>query len=282
MPGFSGHGAKFWVQQGSGSFYRVGRIMDVSGPSLSTADVDITTNDSPAHVKEYIASLIGGGEVTFPTLIDVERFGTLRGYQTAQSTLSVALLLPSVPQVLVTCDGYIKGLDNSVPMEEAIQSDVTVMVTNVVNILPQPVGPLTLTPEQGTDNTPSPGTDLSAQLGFRTDEDANPTPGRTDGFGTLTVDDGGLQGTPVVVRLYHTTNSANQGIHLKIDNFEPAGSDEFYLRLGDELLYRAGQSGGARTADPQGDDYIYRWGGAAYASSPFTADTAIAVQVFAE
>ena len=284
MPGFSGHGAKFWVQRGNGSFYRVGAIMDVSGPSLSTADVDITTNDSPAHTKEFIASLIGGGEVTFPTLIDVARFNTLRSYQVAQATLSMALLLPSVPQVLVTCDGYVKGLDNSVAMEEAITSEMTLMVTNAVSIIPQPVGPLTLTPAEGNDNTGgSPaGADQTSQIGYRRTGAAGAGVNNAT-FGTLAGDNGASLNVSAIQNLYYESAAGSEALHLRIDGYAPtldADDPEWYLRIGDDLLYRARQNGSVDSS--AAGNFIYSWDDSTVVSSPFTAGAEITVQVFAE
>ena len=79
--GYSGHGAQLyafdgatWAYPGDGTnaaniapetlnralneWRRVARTRDLSGPSLSTNDIDITSNDSPEHFKEYIAGLI--------------------------------------------------------------------------------------------------------------------------------------------------------------------------------------------------------------------------------
>ena len=48
----------------------IGRTRDLSGPSLSTNDIDITSNDSPEHFKEFIAGLIDPGELTFDIVFD--------------------------------------------------------------------------------------------------------------------------------------------------------------------------------------------------------------------
>ena len=278
MPGSSGHGAKFWVEQGDGAFYRVGQIQDVGGPSLDTADVDVTTNDSEAHTKEYIASLISGGEVSFPMLLDSGRVDQLRSYQINQSTLHSALLLPSEPNVLVVCDGYVKNMELTTPMEEAITADVGFMVTGPVRMLRQLVGPLTLTPAQGTDRLGDvpPGTNRSSNIGFFKPAANPPADNANDGtFGTLVGEDGSAVDTSDITALYSTP----QTIRLRIADYTgPSIDNQLYMLFDTETMRRQGQTGGIETASAL--DFVYHWGGA-IGTAPFTVGEAVNVQLFA-
>ena len=91
MPGYSGHGAGLFAYTSgtawtastrtdpgntvrglpaSRNWLKVGRTRDITGPALSTNDVDVTNNDSEDHFKEYIAGLIEPGETSFDIVLD--------------------------------------------------------------------------------------------------------------------------------------------------------------------------------------------------------------------
>ena len=88
-----------------------------------------------------------------------------------------------------------------------------------------------------------------------------------------------------MLNLYHDTETGppdTSGLYLRIDDYYPdLSNNEFYLRTGDDALYRAGQVGGVLDTTTT-NNIIYRWGGAIGAPSPFTDGTEITVQVFAE
>lgn len=282
MPGSSGHGAKLWVQNGTGAITRIGQIMDVSGPSLQTTDVDVTTNDSPQHTKEYIASLIDAGELGFPVLFSSrDAYETLRTFQINQTTLKVMLLLPSEPNVLVTCSGYVKELSGETPMEEAITNQVTFMVTGVVRFLNELTGDLTLTAAAGADNSGGSGTDRTGQFGLVRASTNAPVVDASDAFGTLAGDDGAVVQQAHIKELYAITTgaTAGRGIRLRIEDYDgPEVANEFYMLFDTETMRRQGQ---VQTAEPtSADDFIIRWGGSI--GQPYFSDgQSVAVQLFA-
>ena len=271
MAGFSGHGVQIWVQHGTGAAIRIGELMDVTGPSLETTETDVTSNDSVNHTKEFIVSLISAGELSFPMLFDVDRYNQVKRYATSQNVLKMMVLLPTEPNILITCGGYISSLGADTQMEEAIKNELSFMVTGVVRFLEPLTGELTLTPKTGTDDSGSSGTDRSGQRGYFV--------GGTDfaddtDFGTLTGDDGDDVDVSDIVQLYSTATTLN----LRIDDYDgPVVLGEFYMLL-DREMRRIGQTGASQTSDV--NDFIYTWGGS-IGTAPFTVDQAVDVQLFA-
>ena len=178
MAGFSGHGAGLFVipdvataiAETVATWTKVGNTRDISGPSLSTNDVDVTNNDSENHFKEYIAGLIDPGEVTFDIVLDPDErthIGTSNsllaweldrlvrhwrlllpidgdlvmakaggsGLYTVASGIATTGSFDATKDTFIKFDGFVKGFDIATPMEEAIMASLTIRTTGNVEFV---------------------------------------------------------------------------------------------------------------------------------------------------
>jgi len=111
---------------GAGSYTLIGKVMDVSGPSIVVDDIEITNNDSGAdEFKEYIAGLRDAGDVTFDIIYEITQnialqaiVGTLKDWQ---------LTLPDSATYVFT--GYIKEIGQETPMADAVKNNIAIKVT---------------------------------------------------------------------------------------------------------------------------------------------------------
>jgi len=68
-------GTQLWISDGGSpeTFFRVARVGDLTGPQSKAETIDGTTHESAlqdAPYREFVSSLLDGGEVTFPIMLD--------------------------------------------------------------------------------------------------------------------------------------------------------------------------------------------------------------------
>jgi hypothetical protein len=61
----AGLGTQLQRDDGAGNYTTIAEIISVNGPSEALETIDVTNMDSPSNYREYIATFIDGGEVSF-------------------------------------------------------------------------------------------------------------------------------------------------------------------------------------------------------------------------
>lgn len=152
------------------NFARVGGIRDVDGPSMSSDEVEVTTNDSPQQWKEFIAGLKDGGDISFDMIYDIAdatqsgadadafaqifdaqatrhwaiRVPTLKVGQTTTTVEGTAVVVAAATldvfanHSFFIFDGFVKEMGQAMQMSEAIMRNVAIKVSGNV-VFPQPV-----------------------------------------------------------------------------------------------------------------------------------------------
>jgi len=103
----------------------IAQVMDVSGPSIAVDDVEITNNDSPSEYKEYVPGLKDGGEVSFDIIYEESQCSTLYGLVGTKKDWRITK--PDNSYIGFT--GYIKGLGDETPMNDAVKNSITIKIT---------------------------------------------------------------------------------------------------------------------------------------------------------
>jgi predicted secreted protein len=102
---------------------------DVSGPSLSADSIDVTTKDSANRVREFIAGLRDGGEVTANILYDPNnsthqqcktdlKAGTIANWKVEFGNTADYVIFPA----------QVTGFQVQGPMDDAMAADLTLKV----------------------------------------------------------------------------------------------------------------------------------------------------------
>lgn len=105
----------------------LGNCLDVSGPSVSVDDIEVTHNDSTSGWKEFLPGFKDGGEVTFSMRFNKTEFaeafgiiGTSKFWELKLSDLSS-----------YEWEGYIKGFSNETAYAGDVTCSCTIKVTGV-------------------------------------------------------------------------------------------------------------------------------------------------------
>ncbi len=135
----------------------VAEQVSISGPSLSSDDVEVTNHDSAGGSKEYIPALMDTGEIGFDgNFIPGNASQTqLLTDQKARTVANWRIVLPDatvlVNRTMWSFEGYIKSIDFSYPTQEAMTISATMKLAGEATLSSTYAAALTgLTISEGT------------------------------------------------------------------------------------------------------------------------------------
>jgi len=114
------------------TFSTVGEVRSISGPSMETDEIDVTTHSSAAAgaFKEFIMGLIDAGSVEFDTNY-VPSDGThigLRNDFLNRTKRNWQIVLPGAIQT-ISFAGYVKSMPFEFPVDDAITQKISIRCT---------------------------------------------------------------------------------------------------------------------------------------------------------
>lgn len=133
-----------WLLQhsahGAGVFTTLSEVRDISGPPQTLEKDEVTNQSSPNFYKEWLATLLDGGEVTFTC-------NFIPGDATQNSTTGLLSwmqgrgiqdwqIVPPSPNAAhtLTFSGYVTKWDSKFPVAKAATLDITLTVTGPVTV----------------------------------------------------------------------------------------------------------------------------------------------------
>ena len=127
------HGSTLsWDDTGGAVYAAIGQVKDITGPGLTRGTIDVTDHDS-SGVREFLAGLTDGGELTFSIGFDptnAEHVALHTSLTTASCTASAAAweldLNVCSGTAVWTFDGFVTGFSPGVPVEGEQTVDLSV------------------------------------------------------------------------------------------------------------------------------------------------------------
>ena len=116
-----------WDPVGGTVYVALGQVRDVSGPSLTRGDIDVTDQDSTSGYREFLPGLTDGGAVAFDIGFDPENVNHVQGVGTGllgdfeQDGCTLAAwqwtLSTCAGTAIWTWDGYVNSFTQTTPVE---------------------------------------------------------------------------------------------------------------------------------------------------------------------
>ena len=139
------------------SWVTVAEQVSISGPSLSSDDVEVTNHDSAGGSKEYIPALMDTGEISFDGNF-IPGNASQTQLLTDQKQRIVAdwrIVLPDATLItnrtMWSFEGYIKSIDFSYPTQEAMTISATMKLAGAAVLSSVESDPLTALVVEGYD-----------------------------------------------------------------------------------------------------------------------------------
>ena len=127
----------------SEEFTKIGRVKDIKGPDMKRDTIDVTNHDSPGGMKQFLASLADGGEVTFsvefdPTDPSHDQDTGLMYLMGRKVTTNFEIIFPIESTNGfwgLTFPGLLTGMSPAMPVLGSLTSDVTIKVAGAVELV---------------------------------------------------------------------------------------------------------------------------------------------------
>jgi len=131
-----------WLLQhsvhGAGVFTTIAEVGDLKGPSQSLETDEVTNQSSPNQYKEYIATLLDGGEVTFPCNYipgeaTQDSVTGLLSWMQSRGLQDWQIVPPgSLSAHVISFSAYVTKWDTGLPVGKHASLDITLKITGPV------------------------------------------------------------------------------------------------------------------------------------------------------
>jgi predicted secreted protein len=119
---------------GKGTLLKIGEVKSIGGPSFSSDTNDVTSHSSPGAWREFIASLIDPGDLSFdinfvPTnATHNASTGLLADFQN-RVRRNFKIVFPDGGSTTWSFQGIITGFNMNAPIDDALTASVTIKIT---------------------------------------------------------------------------------------------------------------------------------------------------------
>jgi len=110
----------------------IGKVTNISGPSMSKETVDTTSFDNTDGYRSFIAGLKDAGTLTFTLMFDKTAYSTLKAAFEDNTAKAIEITLPDATKL--TFNGFVTELPLTVPTEDKVTCDVTVKISGAVTL----------------------------------------------------------------------------------------------------------------------------------------------------
>lgn len=112
------------------NFTEIARVRDISGPGITQSFAEVTAHDSPGRYKEWIATLLELGQITFDIVWDPnnathDNTSGILAELTGGSKNNYQVVFPTNPAITWTIPAFVESLSPAEPVDGALMASVT-------------------------------------------------------------------------------------------------------------------------------------------------------------
>jgi predicted secreted protein len=127
MSGLSAFGTIFTLGS-TGSTGVIGNLTGISGPGISADTIDVTSHDSDAAYREFVAGVIDGGEISLEgNLLTAAAGNAFMTAINARSTTACSIIFPTIGKW--TFSAVPTGFETDAPFEDKLSFSASLKVT---------------------------------------------------------------------------------------------------------------------------------------------------------
>lgn len=132
-----GYGSRFLIESldSPNQFYDLGEVFNITPPSATVDQIDVTHMQSPDRRREFISGLIDGGEASFemnyiPGSDADDRLNAILDAAPDERRRTCRIIYPN--SIVHTFDAELTGYEPTVPTDDKMTATVTFKVTGAV------------------------------------------------------------------------------------------------------------------------------------------------------
>ena len=120
---------------GGETFATIGEVRDISGPAFALGTEEVTSHDSASGAREYIATLLEGGEVSFDinfTAAATQGFtGGLYTTMTNRTLRNFQLVVPTSSAKTCSFAAFVTSFAVNAPVEGVLSAGITLQISGL-------------------------------------------------------------------------------------------------------------------------------------------------------
>ncbi len=120
--------------ESSEQFTAIAEINSITGPNQTRGTIDVTSLDSTAGYREFIASFRDGGTVALAMNWTRDGWEAMLDDFEADSSVNYQIVLPDTGATTLDFAGLVTDVGMAIPFDDKITSDVTIKITGQVGI----------------------------------------------------------------------------------------------------------------------------------------------------
>jgi predicted secreted protein len=132
---YAAFGAQIQTQISS-AWTEIAGVRDISGPSMSADTTDVTSHSSPSAFREFVATLLDAGEITFDLVFDPEELVGQEVLLTeflARTLRDYRLVFATTNSKTWAVSAQVVNFEASNPVEGEISASITMKVSGSPN-----------------------------------------------------------------------------------------------------------------------------------------------------
>lgn len=131
-----GYGGSFKIGNAASPevFTAVGKVRNISGPSIAADPVDITNMDSPSGYKEFIKGMKDPGEITFEVITTAAGLVALAAEMAKTTATNYQVVYPAPITKKYAFKAFMTGMTHEVPTEDACTVSCTYKIAGALTL----------------------------------------------------------------------------------------------------------------------------------------------------
>lgn len=132
----AGLGTEFKRGNGATSelFTAIAEVINITGPGLTRAFIDVTHLGSSGGYREFITGFRDGGEYTFTCNFTRAEYDLILADYEGDNAVNYQVVLPDTDATTIEFAGFVTALPMTIPFDEKVTVDVTIKITGGVTI----------------------------------------------------------------------------------------------------------------------------------------------------
>lgn len=132
----AGLGAEFKRGDGASSegFTAIAEVINITGPGLTRAFIDVTHLGSTGGYREFITGFRDGGEYTFTANFTRAEYDLILADYESDDPVNYQVVLSDTDGTTFEFAGFVTALPATIPFDDKITVDVTIKITGGVTI----------------------------------------------------------------------------------------------------------------------------------------------------
>ena len=129
-----GYGTLLKIDQGGGGLTTIAEVTDITGPGLTMSTADVTHQTSTGGWREFIGTVLDGGEVTFdinyaPTAASVNATTGLIADMKAKTLRGFSVTFTDAGNTVWSFNALVTGFTPAEPIDGALTASVTLKIS---------------------------------------------------------------------------------------------------------------------------------------------------------